>query len=97
MARKTYRYAHLFHLEENEGRLHSSTGYGSCASGDRARAMHGTSQYNYACSMHKGNHWRAAWAREDLLHPAQTMFIKERSMDLSVLSLMNVLETAKEV
>ena len=39
---------------------------------------------------------RAAWAREDLLHPAQTMFIKGRSMDLSVLSLMNVLETAKE-
>ena len=38
----------------------------------------------------------AAWAREDLLHPAQTMFIKGRSMDLSVLSLMNVLETAKE-
>ena len=39
---------------------------------------------------------RAALARENLLHPAQTMFIKGRSMDLSVLSLMNVLETAKE-
>ena len=39
---------------------------------------------------------RAVWAREGLLHPAQSMFIKGRSMDLSVLALMNVLETAKE-
>lgn len=34
-------------------------------------------------------------AREDLLHPAQTMFINGRSMDFSVSSLMNVLETVE--
>ena len=40
---------------------------------------------------------RAAWARDELLHPAQTMFIKGRSMDMSVISLLNVLETAREM
>ena len=40
---------------------------------------------------------RAAWAKEELLHPTQTMFIKGRSMDMSVISLLNVLETAREM
>ena len=40
---------------------------------------------------------RAAWATDELLHPAQTMFIKGRSMDMSVISLLNVLETAREM
>jgi hypothetical protein len=39
---------------------------------------------------------RARWAQDGLLHDAQNMFIKGRSMDLSVLALLNVLETAKE-
>ena len=40
---------------------------------------------------------RAAWATDELLHPAQTMFIKGRSMDMSVISLLNLLETAREM
>ena len=40
---------------------------------------------------------RATWASDELLHPAQTMFIKGRSMDMSVISLLNVLETAREM
>lgn len=39
---------------------------------------------------------RVVWERECLLHPTQTTFIKSRSMDLSVLVLMNVLKTGKE-
>ena len=36
-----------------------------------------------------------AWTKDELLHRVQTMLIKGRSMDKSVISLLNVLETAR--